>query len=76
VATKIGSFPGYCTQSVFTWPWAMTLDGKPFPSVTLSPPEQWDALPCLAKVQILLFIGFLEWYSELSPGGSNGSGQV
>lgn len=30
-----------------------------------SPPEQFDALPLAAKAQIILFIGFLEWFSEL-----------
>ncbi|GAX27358.1 hypothetical protein FisN_17Lh259 [Fistulifera solaris] len=58
---------GYCVQSFYTWPFDNTLSGKPFPSTTLSPPEQWDALPLGAKVQILLFIGFLEFYAELSP---------
>jgi len=45
----------------------MTLDGTPFPSTNLSPPEQWDALPFESKAQIILFIGFLEFYSELTP---------
>jgi hypothetical protein len=70
------SFPGYCVQSVFVFPWALTLDGDPYPSVALSPPEQWDALPFEGKIQILLFIGFLEWYSELSLGGYKDGGQV
>jgi Chlorophyll A-B binding protein len=65
----MAAFVGYCVQCNFNWPWAMTLDGTPFPShERLSPPEQWDALPLAGKLQILLFIGFLEWYSELSPG--------
>ena len=42
----------------------MTFDGTPFPSDTNSPPEQWDALPDAAKWQIILFIGFLEHFSE------------
>ena len=42
----------------------MTFDGTPFPSAAGSPPEQWDALPDAAKWQIILFIGFLEWFSE------------
>jgi len=29
-----------------------------------SPPEQWDHLPDAAKWQIILVIGFLEWFSE------------
>ena len=33
----------------------------------LSPPEQWDALPLEARWQIVLFVGFLEWWSEFAP---------
>jgi hypothetical protein len=60
------AFVGYCVQSNFHWPWPMTLDGTPFPSTDLSPPEQWAALPIESKHQILTFIGFLEVYSELA----------
>ena len=63
----MAAFVGYCVQSNFHFPWAMTFDGTPFPSTDLSPPEQWDALPFASKLQIILFIGFLEFYSELSP---------
>lgn len=38
--------------------------GTPYPYDAGSPPEQWDALSDPAKWQILLFIGFLEWFSE------------
>mmetsp|Transcript_31245 Transcript_31245/g.75526 ORF Transcript_31245/g.75526 Transcript_31245/m.75526 type:complete len:259 (+) Transcript_31245:146-922(+) len=60
------AFVGYCVQSNFVWPWPMKLDGTPFPSTDLSPPEQWAALPIESKHQILTFIGFLEIYSELA----------
>merc|ERR1712106_1273046 len=30
------------------------------------PADQWDALPSAAKLQILVFIGFLEMWSETS----------
>jgi hypothetical protein len=60
------AFVGYCVQSNIQWPWAMKLDGTPFPSSDLSPPEQWAALPIESKHQILTFIGFLEIYSELA----------
>ena len=63
----MAAFVGYCVQSNWKFPWAMTLDGSPFPSLALSPPEQWDVLPFAAKLQIILFIGFLEFYSEISP---------
>lgn len=70
---SMAAFVGYCVQSNFVFPWALTTDGTPHPSVDLSPPEQWDELPFSAKVQIILFVGFLEFYSEITPsgGGSN-----
>jgi hypothetical protein len=62
----MAAFVGYCVHANgIRFPWAMTLDGTPFPSSN-SPPEQWDALPDAAKWQILLFIGFLELYSEMA----------
>ena len=63
----MAAFVGYCVQSNFQFPWAMTLEGTPFPGSDLSPPEQWDALPFASKLQIILFVGFLEFYSELTP---------
>lgn len=61
----MAAFVGYIAQSNgIHFPWPMTLDGTPFPSAAGSPPEQWDALPDAAKWQIILFIGFLEWFSE------------
>jgi len=61
----MAAFVGYCVQSNFVFPWAISLDGTPHPSINLSPPEQWDAIPLEGKLQIILFIGFLEWFSEL-----------
>jgi len=63
----MAAFVGYCVQSNFQFPWAMTLGGSSFPGSDLSPPEQWDAIPLAAKIQIVIFVGFLEWYSELTP---------
>lgn len=63
----MAAFVGYCVQSNFHFPWAMTLEGAPFPSIDMSPPEQWDSLPFASKLQILLLVGFLEFYSELTP---------
>jgi len=60
----MAAFVGYCIQSNgLHWPWPQTLDGTPFPT-GVSPPEQWDAMPDVAKWQIILFVGFLEWFSE------------
>mmetsp|Transcript_17276 Transcript_17276/g.26414 ORF Transcript_17276/g.26414 Transcript_17276/m.26414 type:complete len:242 (+) Transcript_17276:37-762(+) len=61
----MAAFVGYCVQSNgIRWPFPETLSGDPYPSSDLSPPEQWDALPYAAKFQIIVFIGFLEWWSE------------
>jgi len=68
----MAAFVGYCVQSSFHWPWAMTLAGDKFPSTDLTPPDQWDALPFESKSQIILFVGFLEAYSELTPGEDTG----
>jgi hypothetical protein len=65
----MAAFVGYCVQSNFVLPWALTTSGTPHPSTDLSPPEQWDALPFASKIQIILFVGFLEFYSELSDNG-------
>lgn len=70
------AFVGYVVQSNWHFPWAMTLSGMAFPSTELSPPEQWDALPLASKMQIILFIGFLEFYSELSEKPGSNSGQL
>ena len=64
----MAAFVGYCVQSNFVFPWKETLSGSPHPGTDLSPPEQWDAIPLGAKIQIILFVGFLEFYSELTPG--------
>ena len=57
----MAGFVGYCLQANgVKFPWA------PFDSITAtSPPEQWDALPDAAKWQIILGVGFLEWWSEI-----------
>ena len=61
----MAAFVGYIVQSNgIHFPWPMTFDGTPFPFEAGSPPEQWDALPDAAKWQIILFIGFLEHFSE------------
>mmetsp|Transcript_21125 Transcript_21125/g.45774 ORF Transcript_21125/g.45774 Transcript_21125/m.45774 type:complete len:263 (+) Transcript_21125:53-841(+) len=61
----MAAFVGYIVQSNgIHFPWPMSFDGTPFPYAAGSPPEQWDALSDEAKWQIILFIGFLEWFSE------------
>merc|ERR1719460_268203 len=62
----MAAFVGYCIQSNgIHFPWKLTGEvAYADISAAGSPPEQWDALPTAAKVQILLFIGFLEVISE------------
>jgi len=60
----MAAFVGYCVQSNFHWPWKMTTAGDDFPSIDLSPEQQWDAIPANAKWQIILVVGFLELWGE------------
>jgi hypothetical protein len=54
------AFCGYIAQANgLTWP---NLLGVPTTGAT--PAEQWFNLPIQGRVQIVLFIGFLEWWSE------------
>jgi len=58
----MAAFVGYCVQSL-----GIKFPYEPYLSATAAtPPEQWDALPEVAKYQIVLFVGFLEVYSEHS----------
>jgi len=47
------------------FPWAMQMDGTPFPEVS-NAPEAWDAISDSAKWQIFGFIGFLEVWREIN----------
>jgi len=47
------------------FPWAMSMDGSPFPAET-NPPALWDTISESAKWQIFSLIAFLEFWSELS----------
>jgi len=65
----MAAFVGYIVQANgIHFPWALTGGGVTYADISAagSPPEQWDALPTAAKVQILLFIGLLETISETS----------
>lgn len=60
------AFVGYIAHANgLKFPWAMQLDGSPFPSNT-NPPALWDQVSDTAKWQIFLVIAFLEFWSELS----------
>ncbi|CAB9497747.1 Fucoxanthin-chlorophyll a-c binding protein [Seminavis robusta] len=65
----MAAFVGYCVQSNFVFPWAQTMAGDAHPSIDLTPEAQWDAIPFLAKAQILAFVGFLEMWDESGAGG-------
>ena len=59
----MAAFVGYIVQANgIHFPWATSHDGAIYE--TMSPPEQWDALPDAGKWQIILFVGFLEHFSE------------
>jgi len=60
----MAAFVGYCVQRNFQWPFAMKLDGTPFPASDMSPESQWDNLPEEAKWQIFTFIAALELLDE------------
>mmetsp|Transcript_96130 Transcript_96130/g.176072 ORF Transcript_96130/g.176072 Transcript_96130/m.176072 type:complete len:289 (-) Transcript_96130:55-921(-) len=65
----MAAFVGYCIQANgIHWPFALQGGGveQTWYKAGLSPPEQWDALPKESKIQILVFIGFLEWWSEFA----------
>ena len=56
----MAAFVGYIVQSnnIF-FPWPLTGSGISHADISAagSPPEQWDALPTAAKLQIILFVG-------------------
>jgi len=63
----MAAFVGFVLQSNGVhFPWDMTLEGTTYAEISAvgGPAAQWDALPTLAKLQIVGFVGFLEWWSE------------
>merc|ERR1712071_514724 len=60
------AFVGYIVHANgIKFPWAMQMDGTPFPTET-NPPALWDTISESAKWQIFSVIAFLEFWSELS----------
>merc|ERR1719164_329665 len=62
----MAAFVGYCIQANgIHFPWKLT-GSVTYADISAAggPPDQWDALPTASKVQILLFIGFLEICGE------------
>lgn len=67
----MAGFVGYCVQANgIYWPWPLANPGQEdeithaMISAAGSPPEQWDALPTSAKVQIILFLAIIEYCGE------------
>jgi len=65
----MAAFVGYLVQSngIF-FPGKASLGGLTFEDISNAggPADQWDALPTAGKLQILLFVGFMEHVSEAS----------
>jgi len=64
----MAAFVGYIVgANGIHFPWALG-GGVTYADIAAagSPPDQWDALPSAAKLQILLFIGLLEYFGESS----------
>ena len=61
----MAAFVGYVVQSNFNWPGMLTGDIS-YADIAAAggPSDQWDALPTNAKLQIIGFVGFLEFWSE------------
>jgi len=60
------AFVGYIVHANgISFPWPMQMDGTPFPTVT-NAPEAWDQISDSGKLQIFAFIGFLEFYREVT----------
>ena len=63
----MAAFIGFITGSNgIVFPWAQSLEGTSFADIAAAggPAAQLDALPTTAKLQMLVFIGFLEWFGE------------